>query len=112
MAEAKRDLITNGGAHKKDQGWLAKPGDFSGQPFHPLVELTLTRIREFTREREAVFWVFVFPVLLAFALGIAFRNTAPEKLRIAVENDQSAATSNAPQIAAALSRSSDIETIL
>jgi len=26
------------------------------------------------REREAVFWVFVFPVLLAAGLGIAFRN--------------------------------------
>jgi ABC-type multidrug transport system permease subunit len=53
--------------------------------YNPLVQLTLARIREFTREPEALFWVFVFPVLLAFALGIAFRNTAPQKLRIAVE---------------------------
>ncbi len=51
----------------------------TGQSLHPLVELTRTRLREFLREHEAVFWVFVFPVLLAFALGIAFRNTAPEK---------------------------------
>ena len=36
-----------------------------------LIELTLARFREFTREPEAVFWVFVFPILLAFALGIA-----------------------------------------
>src|SRR5262249_446677 len=53
--------------------------------YNPLVQLTLARIREFVREPEALFWVFVFPVLLAFALGIAFRNTAPQKLRIAVE---------------------------
>ena len=35
----------------------------------PLVELTRARLREFVREPEAVFWVFVFPVLMAIALG-------------------------------------------
>jgi ABC-2 type transport system permease protein len=54
--------------------------------FDPLVQLTLARLREFVREPEAVFWVFVFPVLLAFVLGIAFRNTSPQKLLIAVES--------------------------
>lgn len=54
--------------------------------FRPLVELTKTRVREFWREPEALFWVFVFPVLLACALGIAFRNTAPEQVRVAVES--------------------------
>ena len=39
----------------------------------PLVELTTARLREFLREPEAVFWVFAFPLLMAFALGIAFR---------------------------------------
>src|SRR5262245_9926071 len=57
----------------------------SEHPYNPLIQLTLARIREFVREPEALFWVFIFPVLLAFALGIAFRNTAPQKLRIAVE---------------------------
>ena len=42
-----------------------------------LVQLTLARLREFAREPEAVFWVFVFPVLLALALGIAFRDPDP-----------------------------------
>ena len=51
---------------------------------HPLVELTRARILEFLREPEAVFWVFVFPVLLAFALGIAFRAKPPERTRVAV----------------------------
>lgn len=41
--------------------------------FHPLLELTRARILEFVREPEAIFWVFLFPVLLAVALGIAFR---------------------------------------
>src|SRR4030095_10612104 len=52
---------------------------------HPLIELTATRVREFLREREAVFWVFIFPVLMTFALGIAFRNTAPDKTFVAIE---------------------------
>src|SRR3954468_13300860 len=47
-------------------------------------ELTLWRVREFLREPEAVFWVFAFPVLLTFALGIAFRNRGPEPGSIAV----------------------------
>ena len=42
-------------------------------------------MREFLREKEAVFWVFIFPVLMTFALGIAFRNTAPDKTPVAIE---------------------------
>src|SRR5215207_10054194 len=52
---------------------------------YPLVELTTTRVREFLREKEAVFWVFIFPVLMTFALGVAFRNTAPDKTPVAIE---------------------------
>jgi ABC-2 type transport system permease protein len=51
---------------------------------HPLLELTRARLLEFFREPEAVFWVFVFPVLLAVALGIAFRAQPPERTRVAV----------------------------
>ena len=50
---------------------------------HPLVQLTLVRFLEFTREPEALFWVFVFPILLAAGLGIAFRNRPPDVLQIA-----------------------------
>jgi ABC-type multidrug transport system permease subunit len=51
---------------------------------HPLAQLTLVRFLEFVREPEAVFWTFVFPVLLAAGLGIAFRNRAPERIPVAV----------------------------
>jgi ABC-2 type transport system permease protein len=51
---------------------------------HPLAQLTRVRYREFFREPEAVFWVFVFPVLLAAGLGIAFRNRAPERSVVGV----------------------------
>jgi ABC-type multidrug transport system permease subunit len=51
----------------------------------PVVELTLWRIREFTREPEALFWVFAFPIVLAFALGLAFKNRGAQVVRIGVE---------------------------
>src|SRR5689334_16684812 len=47
-------------------------------------QLTLARFREFYREPEAVFWVFIFPILLAAGLGIAFRNRPAEASHIAV----------------------------
>src|SRR6267154_1118263 len=49
---------------------------------HPLVQLTLARMREFVREPEAIFWVFGFPIVMAFALGIAFRNRGPGALLV------------------------------
>jgi ABC-2 type transport system permease protein len=58
----------------------------------PLVELTLTRLRELFREPEAIFWVFVFPIVLAGILGLAFRSRPPEALPVAVvEGPQAAA---------------------
>jgi ABC-type multidrug transport system permease subunit len=50
-----------------------------------LTELTLARFRLFVREPSAVFWTFGFPVVLAVALGIAFRSRAPEPARVAIE---------------------------
>ncbi len=56
----------------------------SSDRHHPLLELTRARIVEFLREPEAVFWVFVFPVLLALALGIAFRSKPIDRPQVAV----------------------------
>jgi ABC-type multidrug transport system permease subunit len=82
----------------------------SSKARHPLVELTLARVREFLREPEVVFWVFVFPILLVFALGIAFRNTGPEKIRVAVETAETN-TATSTGLAEALRRSSDTEVL-
>ncbi len=46
--------------------------------------LLLVRILELKREPEVVFWVFVFPLLLAAGLGIAFRNKPAERSAVAV----------------------------
>ncbi len=57
----------------------------------PLVELTLARLRELLREPEAIFWVFVFPIVLAGILGLAFRSRPPEPLPVAVVDGPRAA---------------------
>jgi ABC-type polysaccharide/polyol phosphate export permease len=49
-----------------------------------LRQLTLTRFREFLREPEAVFWTFIFPLLLATGLGIAFRSRPTEVVHVGV----------------------------
>jgi ABC-type multidrug transport system permease subunit len=58
---------------------------------HPLAQLTLVRFREFIREPEALFWVFVFPILLAAGLGIAFRNRPADVLPVAASTPELAA---------------------
>jgi ABC-type multidrug transport system permease subunit len=54
----------------------------------PLLQLTRVRFLEFRREPEALFWVFIFPLLMAAGLGIAFRNRPPEVLEVAVVTPQ------------------------
>ena len=70
-----------------------------------MFQLALARMREFSREPEAVFWVFGFPIVLAFALGLAFRNTGPGELQVGVAagaGDQAFAASldSSPRLAA------------
>ena len=88
-------------SHAKAQRRKEEPGTES---LHPLVELTFMRMREFLREKEAVFWVFIFPVLMTFALGIAFRNTAPDKTLVAIETS----TEDISETVNVLSRSPEI----
>ncbi len=56
----------------------------SGRRFHPLAELTRARLLEFVREPEVLFWVFVFPIGMALALGFAFRDKAPEPVAVGI----------------------------
>src|SRR6476469_8017460 len=56
-----------------------------------MVQLILVRFREFIREPEAVFWTFIFPILLAAGLGVAFRQRGPDKVQIGVVGTGAAA---------------------
>ena len=44
--------------------------------------LVVVRLKEFFREPEAVFWTYIFPILLAGGLGIAFRSQPPQPAHI------------------------------
>jgi len=106
MAEDRLEISpANTDKHKEESG---------DSTLHPLLELTATRVREFLREKEAVFWVFVFPVLMTFALGIAFRNTAPDQTLVAIEatadakaNEVAQLFSGSPEITATVMSPSD-----
>ena len=52
----------------------------------PLVELTIARLREFFREPGALFWVFGFPILIALALGLAFRSGTTPAVPIVISD--------------------------
>jgi ABC-type multidrug transport system permease subunit len=54
-----------------------------GKRPHPIVELTLMRLREVGREPGVLFWSFGFPVVLSLALGIAFRVRGPDPVVVA-----------------------------
>ncbi|HEY1648575.1 MAG TPA: ABC transporter permease [Terracidiphilus sp.] len=53
-----------------------------------LYQLTMVRFRLVLREPEAIFWIFIFPILLAVGLGIAFRNRPADVLPVAATTPQ------------------------
>jgi len=57
----------------------------------PLIELTLARLREFVREPEALFWAFVFPILMSVALALAFPNTGNRAVVVGIASGNDAA---------------------
>ncbi|HET9407682.1 MAG TPA: ABC transporter permease [Candidatus Sulfotelmatobacter sp.] len=60
--------------------------------------LLMARMLELKREPEVVFWVFVFPLLLALGLGIAFRNKPADSASVAIVSG--AGSENAQQLLA------------
>jgi ABC-2 type transport system permease protein len=48
------------------------------------------RMLELAREKEVVFWVFVFPLLLALGLGLAFRDKPADRTSIAIISGENA----------------------
>jgi ABC-2 type transport system permease protein len=58
----------------------------------PLFQLTLARVREFLREPEALFWAFIFPVVMSVVMAVAFPagGSSPVLIGIAPGADSSA----------------------
>ena len=55
-----------------------------GGAHHPLIELTLARLREFVREPEALFWSFIFPIVMSVAMAFAFPSAGSQAVRVGV----------------------------
>jgi ABC-type multidrug transport system permease subunit len=53
-----------------------------------LYQLTMVRFKLILREPEAIFWIFIFPILLAAGLGIAFRNRPADVLQVGATTTQ------------------------
>jgi ABC-2 type transport system permease protein len=74
----------------------ARPGQSSGAGQRTwrdssIWNLTSVRFKEFLREPEALFWTFGFPIVLAIALGIAFRNRPADVVHVGVVRNASSA---------------------
>ncbi|MEQ1757531.1 MAG: ABC transporter permease [Vicinamibacterales bacterium] len=54
----------------------------------PLVELTLARLRLFLREPEAMFWTFVFPILMSVAMAVAFPSGGAMRVLVGIAPGQ------------------------
>ena len=74
--------------------------------FRELFELTRVRVLLFGREPEAIFWVFVFPLVLAAVLGFAFRSKGIEPARVGLVEGAGTA-----QLASALERDEHIQLV-
>src|SRR3954451_20782187 len=69
---------------------LPKNGRWSGYS-----HLLMARMLELRREPEVVFWVFIFPLLLALGLGIAFRNKPGDAVSVGIVQGPGAADAQA-----------------
>lgn len=69
--------------------------------YFPLWQIVNTRIKEFFRHPEAIFWVYVFPILMAIVLGTAFQSPNAERFQVAIQDGP-----GAQELADALQRAS------
>ena len=62
-----------------------------GGSSHPLIELALARLREFAREPEAVFWTFIFPMIMSVTMALAFPGSGAKPAVVGIEPGANAA---------------------
>jgi ABC-2 type transport system permease protein len=73
--------------------------DHDADARNSLWQLVTVRFKEYSREPEALFWSFGFPILLAIGLGIAFRSKPADVTHVAVVNTGARASAIAASIA-------------
>lgn len=72
--------------------------------YWPVWQISVTRFKEFYRHPSAVFWVYVFPILMAIVLGVAFENTQTVAVDVDVEQ-----APGAEAVARALNESAEVK---
>lgn len=55
---------------------------------HPISQLVGSRLRELTRTPEALFWGYIFPLVMVVSLGLAFRSKPVETFNVDVQAGQ------------------------
>ena len=68
---------------RQEIAWLRGGTQHNGR-WSGYAHLLIARLREMQREPEVIFWVFLFPLLLAFGLGIAFRSRPASVPNVAI----------------------------
>ena len=63
---------------------MAVSRDTRSGTYPPVVELTLARLREFVREPEALFWTFLFPIIMSVAMAFAFPASGAQTVRVGI----------------------------
>jgi ABC-2 type transport system permease protein len=63
---------------------MRDPAGGGQERYNSFAQLVTVRLKEFLREPEAIFWSFVFPILLATGLAVAFRNRPAEVIHVGV----------------------------
>ncbi|MCU0636010.1 MAG: ABC transporter permease [Gemmatimonadaceae bacterium] len=99
-ADVRDELTDSAERRQRERRGGDRRGDTHASGAGALLELTRARLLEFAREPELVFWSFVFPVLLAAGLAIAFRERPPAQLRVGVRDGAAASAATARAIAA------------
>ena len=64
---------------------VVAPAPVDREPrYHPLWQIVVTRVKEFYRYPSAIFWVYLFPILMAVVLGVAFQNPQSQPIAVAI----------------------------
>jgi ABC-type multidrug transport system permease subunit len=83
----------------------------STKRYWPVTQLVISRLREFLREPEAVFWVYGFPILMTVGLGIAFQSRPVERSSVVIVDGPAAAATKDALLPAEMPERFDVKVL-
>src|SRR5437762_1374882 len=70
------------------QAAICGKAKMANRKYSPIWQITLSRLKEFTRAPGAVFWVYGFPIIMMMSLGTAFRDNPKEHIAVDVVGEE------------------------